>query len=89
MRAAELLENAAIPHDTAAPGTRIVYREDGQERSIRVLGPWDTTGDADVVSYRSPLAQGLLGLRVGAKAKVQLPSGMVEVEVVSVEPLHF
>lgn len=89
LRTAVLLENAAIPADTAAPGTRVVYREDGREHVIRVLGPWDTVEAPDVVSYRSPLAQGLLGLKVGDRARVQLPSGTVEVEVVAVEPLHF
>jgi transcription elongation factor GreA len=89
VRAAELLENAAIPHDTAAPGTRVLYREDGRDRAIRLLGPWDTQDAPDVVSYRSPLAQGMLGLKVGARTRVQLPSGFVDIEILKVEPLPF
>jgi transcription elongation factor GreA len=89
VRAAALLENAALPPDTVAPGTRVVYREDGREHAVRILGPWDSDGAEDVISYRSPLAQGLLGLQGGAKATVHLPNGTTEVEVVSVETLHF
>jgi transcription elongation factor GreA len=87
VRAAALLENAAIPPDTVAPGTRVIYFQDGDERSIRLLGPWDTDHGPDIVSYRSPLAQGMLGLRSGAEATVQLPSGPVTVRVLAIEPL--
>jgi transcription elongation factor GreA len=88
VRAAALLENAAIPADTAAPGTKVTYREGGKVRVVRLLGPWDSVGDPDVVSYRSPLAKGLLGLKPGARARVTLPSGTVDVELLAVEPLE-
>lgn len=88
VRAAALLENAAIPADTAAPGTKVTYREGGKVRSVRLLGPWDSVGEPDVVSYRSPLAKGLLGLKPGARARVTLPSGTVDVEVLAVEPIE-
>ena len=89
IRDAQLLENAAIPEGVVAPGTAVVYRESGEERRIRILGPWDGEGDidGDVVSYRSPLAAGMLGRKAGATARIKLPTGESEVEVVSVETL--
>ena len=87
VRAAALLENAAVPQGLVAPGTKVVYRESGAEHTLKLLGPWDGDGEEDVVSYRSPLAQGLLGLKAGEKATVKLPSGETEVEIVGVEIL--
>ena len=52
-----------------------------------LLGPWDTEEalGTQVISYRAPLAQGLLGLSTGEKATVKLPGGDVDLEIVSIE----
>jgi transcription elongation factor GreA len=89
LRRAQLIENAAIPEGVVAPGTRVRYRDGGgDERTVQLLGPWDSSGEDDI-SYRSPLAQAMLGSKVGAEVEVQLPTGttMVEVLEVSVLPL--
>jgi transcription elongation factor GreA len=89
LRSAHLIENAAIPPERVAPGQRVVYRElpSGREHRIRILGPWD--GDADdIVSYRSPLASGMLGLVPGERAVVELPTGPLEVEVLGVDHIE-
>jgi len=85
---ASLLENAPMPEDVACPGTRVGYLDcsSGENRSVRLLGPWDAVED-DIISYRSPLAQGMLGLSAGDKAKVTLPSGEIEIQLTSVEML--
>ena len=88
LRQADLIENAALPEDTVCPGTEVVYRDsDGSEHQILILGPWDSDRpDHQVVSYRAPLAMGLLGLHPGESGTVTLPGGEIEVEVVRVEP---
>ena len=85
---ARLLENAALPPDTVAPGTRVTYREleNGQTQEIEILGPWDIERDGQV-SYRSPLGAGLLGSRPGATRQLTLPGAEVSVEVLAVAPL--
>jgi len=89
LRRAELIEEAAIPEDTAAPGSIVTYREvdSGKERRVILLGPWDEERwqDVQVVSYRAPLAAGLLGLRPGNRAVIELPSGSLAIEVLSIE----
>lgn len=90
LRDADLLENVALPAGVAAPGTRVLYREsDGKEREVAILGPWDGEewGGLQVVSYRAPLAAGLLGAKVGRQVTLHLPTGDAEVEVVSIAPL--
>ena len=85
LRRAQLIEDAAIPPETVAPGTAVRYRDmaSGEEREVRILGPWDTEGDGDI-SYRSPVAQGMLGRRKGQKATLELPGGATEIEVLDV-----
>jgi transcription elongation GreA/GreB family factor len=87
LRLAALLENATIPENTVCPGTAVRYRElkSGEEHEIEILGPWDTDRPR-AVSYRAPLAWGMLGLNPGGLAHIELPSGAMEIQVLSVAP---
>jgi transcription elongation GreA/GreB family factor len=88
LRHVELIENAALPEDTVCPGTIVTFKElaTGRDREITILGPWDDHLGDEVVTYRAPLAAGMLGLRPGARKSIQLPSGILEVEVRSIRP---
>ncbi len=88
LRRVELIENAALPEDTVCPGTIVSFREvvSGRDREITILGPWDDHLGTEIVTYRAPLAAGMLGLRPGARKVIQLPSGTLEVEVRAVKP---
>ncbi|MBL8859856.1 MAG: GreA/GreB family elongation factor [Planctomycetes bacterium] len=81
----ELIENAILPEDMACPGTVVRYKDKvkNRESEIVILGPWDTDLADNVVSYRAPLAAGLLGKHPGEMAKITLPSGTLELEVLS------
>ncbi len=87
---ARLLESAILPVDMVAPGTRVRYRDlaSGGEHEIDILGPWDADGESRV-SYRSPLAAGMLGRRSGEETDVILPNARLRVQIVSVEPIVF
>jgi transcription elongation factor GreA len=87
LRRAQLIENAAIPEGVVAPGTRVRYRDaSGTERSVQLLGPWDASAEEDI-SYRSPLAQGMLGAKVGQEVEATLPTGTTRITVLEVEVL--
>ncbi|MCK6446197.1 MAG: GreA/GreB family elongation factor [Planctomycetes bacterium] len=87
LRIAALLENAPIAENTVAPGTLVRYRDltHAEEHDVAILGPWDNEPNA--ISYRAPLAAGMLGLAPGTKATIELPGGKIEVEVLRVEPV--
>jgi len=89
LRDTGLIEEAAIPEDTACPGTIVSYKEteSGEEHRIILLGPWDEEvwDGVPVVSYRAPLAQGLMGLHTGDSAVMELPAGELAIEVLSIE----
>jgi transcription elongation factor GreA len=85
LRQAALLESASIPEGTVAPGTLVRYREleGGREHEIAILGPWDQHPNG--VSYRAPLAVGMLGLHRGQRGRIDLPSGVMQVEVLDIQ----
>jgi transcription elongation factor GreA len=85
---ARLIENATLPGETVAPGMRVVYRDvaSGARNEIEILGPWDADGEKRI-SYRSPLAAGMLGLKPGDEAVIQLPSSTLSVRIESVQPI--
>lgn len=91
LRLAELLEEVALPAGMICPGSIVRYREveSGNEERIVILGPWDGEqwDGIQVVSYRAPLAAGLLGLKVGAVESIALPAGEIEIHVLEQEIL--
>jgi transcription elongation factor GreA len=68
-------------------GTRVTLREvDGTAtRVLTILGPFEANVDAGVFSYKAPVPQKLMGLRMGDHAKLPLDGGEREYEVVSIE----
>jgi transcription elongation factor GreA len=85
---ASLIESAHVPADVVAPGTRVSYRElaSGSAHQIEILGPWDADGERRI-SYRSPLASGMLGLEPGEEVEIELPSGRLTVRIEAIEPI--
>jgi transcription elongation GreA/GreB family factor len=62
---------------------RVSYKEGSNLKEITILGPWDP--GEDVVSYRAPVAAGMLGIEEGGHATLELPSGPIKVTIQSVE----
>lgn len=88
LRSTDLIEEAAMIEDTVCPGTRVTYSNEQNEKStVLILGPWDEDEvlGTQVISYRAPLAQGLLGLSEGEKAEVKLPGGAIELTILEIE----
>ncbi|MEM9802666.1 MAG: GreA/GreB family elongation factor, partial [Planctomycetota bacterium] len=88
LRATDLIEEATVIEDLVSPGTQVTYREveSGSSSTVLILGPWDPdeVHGTQVVSYRAPLAQGLLGLNKGDRATLKLPGGDLEVDILDV-----
>ena len=84
LRLAELSENAILPEGVASPGTKVVYRDASGAHEVAILGPWDGEDNESAISYRAPLAWGLLGHKAGETVSIQLPSGVVEITLQAV-----
>jgi transcription elongation factor GreA len=89
LKRARLLEELDIPRETVAPGQRIAYTDlDANQRHIRaIVGPWDVEEGSDAISYRAPLAKGLLGKKIGEVTTIQVPGGEHRVRIESIEVL--
>ena len=83
LKLARAIEDQDLPEGAAAPGTRVTFEQDGKAKTITIMGPWDA-GEG-VVSYRAPMAEGMLGVAAGDEATLELPGGQVVVKIVTVE----
>lgn len=90
LQRARFLEEITIPDGIVAPGTKATVKdlETKETKSIRILGPWDAALAEDVVSYRAPLAKGMLGASVGNEVTITLPNGSLRLEIVRIEKLY-
>ena len=64
---AVILATEDVPTDHIGVGTRAVFRRvtDGQGYEISFLGPWEAALSENLLNYKAPLAQSLMGKRVG------------------------
>ncbi|MEQ1891417.1 MAG: GreA/GreB family elongation factor [Planctomycetota bacterium] len=87
---ARMIENAILPEQTVCPGSKVRYRElpAGKLQEIEILGPWDADGEKRI-SYRSPLAAGMLGKHPGDEVDITLPSAQIRVRIEGVQTSSF
>lgn len=52
-------------------GSKVHLKSAGNERTITILGPWNSEPEKDILSNESELAMQLLGLSVGDTTKIQ------------------
>jgi transcription elongation factor GreB len=64
--------------------TVTVEEEDGEHRTLTILGPDEFDSARGEVSIDAPIARALLGKRVGDSALVASPRGEREVEIVAI-----
>ena len=79
LRLARAIEDQELKPGVVSPGTRVTYEQAGEQRTVTILGPWDQ-GEG-IVSYRAPIAAGMLGAKAGETATLDLPEGSVNVLV--------
>ncbi|GEM_PF-130645 len=87
LRIARVIDPARAAEDIVRVGSAVKVEEKGGGTSeFHILGPWDAEPDNGVISYLSPLGQGLVGKKVGETVRVPLPEGERELTVLGVEP---
>ena len=77
MKKAEVLNQAEVSTDSVNIGTTVILKDKakGEERDYTILGPWDADFEKRVLSYRSPIAKSLLGLKVGDVVNLDIEEG--------------
>lgn len=58
--------------------------DSGEERTLTIVGAEESDVDRGHISFESPLGKGLIGKELGEIAKISLPGGAREFEVVEI-----
>ena len=74
-----IIETSAMDASEVRIGARVRLSGPGQ-RTITILGPWESRPEEDVISYESELARDLLGRKIGDT--VQITGGRWTVETI-------
>lgn len=84
---ARTLDVHDIPSDYVGIGTRVRMRSvgDGHERVMTFFGPFETDVDKGIYSYQAPVAQMLMGHRVGDCVPITLEGPEAEFEIIAIE----
>jgi len=63
-------------------GSRVTIRRKGREQAFRIVGVDEADAARGLISFRSPMAQAVIGARVGEEIEAGEPLG--DIEIVSV-----
>lgn len=83
-----LIDELKTPAGVVAIGVKVTVQnvEDGDEFSYTLVGEDESDPSEGKISVYSPLAQGLLGKKIGEQATVELPAGPRVYKIVKTEP---
>lgn len=83
---AEIVDPATMPKDQVVFGATVKVKdlEFGDTEEFTLVGAGDEDYDAGKINVTSPLAQGLLGLKVGDKAEVTVPAGVNRFKILEI-----
>ncbi len=86
---ARVLTPDDIPIDSVGIGSRVQLKRhaDGEEIELTFLGPWDVDIENRVYSYKTPLAQTLMGKVSGDEVTLKLDGNETQYEVVSMRSI--
>jgi len=84
---AYIVDTSKLPKDAVAFGCRVRVKDhDTNEiETFELVGEGEADPMHNRISTTSPLAQGLMGARVGDILKIQTPGGLVTFEVLGIE----
>lgn len=87
LSSAKLIDDAAIPKDEVRIGAKVTMEDVASKDkfSYTFVGQDESDPSAGKLSVHSPLAQGLLGHKVGETVTIALPAGKKQIKVVKIE----
>ena len=87
IRYAEIVDNANIDKNEVALGKAVVFQEvgDDEEEEYQIVGTAEADPFAGKISNESPIAQALIGRKVGDVVNIPLPIGEIEVKIVDLK----
>lgn len=83
---AQIIDPSTLPRDQVCFGATVTVKDTkyGDEEVYTLVGSGEEDYDNGRILVSSPLGQGLLGKKLGQKAKIPAPKGSYELEVVAI-----
>lgn len=87
LRYAEIVDSTAVAADEVSIGKKVTFVEDGddEEESYEIVGAAEADAFNGKISNESPIAQGLIGKKVGDKVAISTPGGDMTLKITKVE----
>ncbi|MCH4169056.1 MAG: transcription elongation factor GreA [Streptococcaceae bacterium] len=85
IRFAEIIDSDSVAADEVSLGKVVTFVEDGEEEAYTIVGSAEADPFEGKISNDSPIAQALLGKKVGDNVIVVTPNGEMNVKIVKVE----
>ena len=85
---AVLVDTSQLPKDEVAMGSTVVVKDLdlGDQEEFTLVGAGEEDYDTGKIMVTSPLAQGLIGKKVGDQAEIAVPQGKLRFEIVAIRP---
>ncbi|MBL9092103.1 MAG: transcription elongation factor GreA [Planctomycetaceae bacterium] len=83
---AQIIDLSTMPKDEVAFGATVVVKdlEFGDEETFVLVGAGDENYDEGKILITSPLAQGLVGQKVGQKVEIDVPAGKMRFKILEI-----
>jgi transcription elongation factor GreA len=83
---AQIVDTATLPKDVVAFGATVVVKDldFGDKETFTLVGSGDEDYDAGKILITSPLAQGLVGQKVGQKVEIEVPAGKMKFQILEI-----
>lgn len=84
---ARVLEPGDVPTDTVGIGSAVTIRDlkTGEVKRFVILGPWEANANKGILNYKTPLAQAMMGARVGDKRTMNFRGHIEELLIEKLE----
>jgi transcription elongation factor GreA len=86
LRRAQIIDPTKVKRDEVAFGATVKVRDldFDDEEEFTLVGAGDDDPDKGRIQVTSPLAQGLVGAKVGQKVEVPVPKGVLKFEILEI-----
>tara|TARA_Y100001978_G_scaffold198357_1_gene210685 strand:- start:726 stop:1421 length:696 start_codon:yes stop_codon:yes gene_type:complete len=83
---ADIIDTSKLPKDEVAFGSRVVVKDldFNDEETFVLVGAGEEDYDEGKILVTSPLAQGLLGKKLGERVKIEVPQGTMKFEILEI-----
>jgi transcription elongation factor GreA len=81
-----IIDRSQMPNDSVAFGSKVKVKDldFDDEETFELVGPGEDNPDENKILTTSPIGQGLMGLKVGDTAEIQVPKGKIRFEILAI-----